>query len=337
MMIQSLESGTVLIIDDSPASLGILSDLLETAGFEVWVARSGISAIEKLNHAFPDLILLDVMMPGLDGFETCRRIKANHQLQDLPIIFMSSLSDTVDKVKGLQLGGVDYITKPFQQEEVLARIQVHLKLQKLTRALEEKNLKLQQEIQERVAAQTALKQANEELEKLVAIDGLTGISNRRRFDQYLQQEWRRLAREKLPLGLILVDLDYFKRYNDSYGHLMGDDCLRTIAQTIDRVLKRPADLVSRYGGEEFAIVLPNTSADGTFNVAEAIRQQVQSLNLPHNQSPQGIVTLSLGVAALTPLVSFSPDHLIAIADRALYLAKARGRNQVVYLQDIVPI
>uniref|UniRef100_B8HNV1 Response regulator receiver modulated diguanylate cyclase n=1 Tax=Cyanothece sp. (strain PCC 7425 / ATCC 29141) TaxID=395961 RepID=B8HNV1_CYAP4 len=337
MMIQSLESGTVLIVDDSPASLGILSDLLETAGFEVWVARSGISAIEKLNHALPDLILLDVMMPGLDGFETCRRIKANEQLQDLPIIFMSSLSDTVDKVKGLQLGGVDYITKPFQQEEVLARIRVHLKLKKLTRALEEKNLKLQQEIQERVAAQTALKQANEELKKLVAIDGLTGISNRRRFDQYFQQEWSRLAREELSLGLILADLDYFKPYNDSHGHLMGDDCLRTIAQTIGRVLKRPGDLVSRYGGEEFAIVLPNTSADGTFKVAEAIRQQVQSLNLPHNQSPHGIVTLSLGVAALTPIVGFSPDYLIAIADRALYLAKARGRNQVVYLQDIVPI
>ena len=157
----------ILIVDDNPANLELLSDLLDDAGFEIWVARDGESAIRKAEYAPPDIILLDVMMPGIDGFETCRRLKSNPLTQEIPVIFMTALSDTVDKVKGLNLGAVDYITKPFQNEEVLARVKLHLKLQKLTETLAAQNLLLKQEIKERTDAEAALQQLNQELEKRV--------------------------------------------------------------------------------------------------------------------------------------------------------------------------
>lgn len=306
----------ILIVDDNPTNLSVLSLTLKNAGFKVRVAVDGDSAIEQVEYDPPDLILLDVKLPGTDGFETCARLKANLVAQDIPTIFITALSDNADKLKGLTLGAVDYITKPFQAEEVLARVKIHLKLRSLT-----------QKVAEQAAA---LQRVNQELYRLASLDSLTQVANRRRFDEYLNQEWRRLAREQKPLSLILCDVDYFKRYNDTYGHQAGDACLKQIAQAIDHASKRPADLVARYGGEEFAVILPNTDALGAAHVAELIQIEVRKLNLTHPQSEVSeYVTLSLGVSSQVPSQE-SPESLIASVDRLLYEAKAQGRNTYCY-------
>jgi diguanylate cyclase (GGDEF)-like protein len=206
-------------------------------------------------------------------------------------------------------------------------------LENYSRSLEEKvsdrTQKLQQEVQRRAAAETALQSANQELQRLAFLDGLTQIANRRQFDLRLEQEWRRMKRERLSLALILCDVDYFKSYNDTYGHQMGDDCLRSIAHVIDQGARRPSDLVARYGGEEFAILLSNTDLAGAIEVANSIKNQIQQLQLPHQESPVSLcVTASFGVAAVSPSEEGTPEELIAQADRALYRAKEEGRDRV---------
>ncbi|MHC4457658.1 MAG: sensor domain-containing diguanylate cyclase [Planctomycetota bacterium] len=186
------------------------------------------------------------------------------------------------------------------------------------------------DITERKRAEAALHKANKELKRIATMDGLTRVANRRRFDECLATEWKRMRREKTPLSLIMCDIDYFKRYNDAYGHQKGDDCLRAVAQAIDECLKRPADMVARYGGEEFGIILPNTHADGAFHVAEIIRNAIGSLKIPHAKSNvDDYVSLSLGVSCVIPSPGGALETLVGTADKALYLAKNQGRNQVV--------
>lgn len=330
MTVEDSLKGTLLIVDDNPTNLEVLFDFLTDVGFKVLVARDGESAIQKVNYACPDVILLDVIMPGMDGFETCRQLKANPLTQDIPVIFMTALSQTAVVVKGFELGAVDYITKPTQQEIVLARVTTHLTIQKLRRSLQEQNVQLQREIQHRHQAETALQQANQELQRLATIDSLTQVANRHRFDEYLSQSWRICAREQWFLSLLLCDVDFFKRYNDAKGHQAGDECLRAVARGMSRVVKRPADLVARYGGEEFAVILPHTPIEGALRVAELIRSSVRELSLPHPQSPiSEYVTFSVGVASTVPCHECHPDVLIAAADRALYQAKELGRDRVV--------
>lgn len=314
------QTATVLIVDDVPTNLTILAQTLRDQGFTVWVATSGIAALQQLAHGLPDLILLDIQMPGMDGLETCTQLKADLRTQDIPIIFMTALSEQANKVEGLSLGAVDYITKPFQEAEVLARVKVHLSLRELTR-------NLQREIEERKRVEAELAQANASLHRLAHIDGLTQVANRYRFDQDMKQLWRRLQREQKPLSLILCDVDYFKRFNDRYGHQVGDDCLRQVANAIQNAVHRPDDLVARYGGEEFAIVLPSTHAQGAERVAIAILSNVLALKIPHEASvvsPQ--ITLSLGIATIIPHPDQSLDALIELTDKALYRAKKEGRN-----------
>ncbi len=185
---------------------------------------------------------------------------------------------------------------------------------------------------ERKRAEAALQQANETLERLAASDGLTQLANRRRFDESLLQEWRRMSRERAPLGLIICDIDHFKRYNDTFGHQQGDDCLRAVARAIGGSARRPADLVARYGGEEFALILPNTHAEGALHLAETIRSAVCGLEIPHPDSSAGpFVTLSLGVACIIPSATASPEALLSAADQALYAAKGQGRNRSLFL------
>ncbi len=226
---------------------------------------------------------------------------------------MTALSETQDKLKGLSVGAVDYITKPFQEEEVLARVIIHLKLRFLTKTV--------------IAQAAALQKANQYLQNIANLDGLTQIPNRRQFDEYLNQEWRRLSREKLPLSLILCDIDYFKDYNDYYGHLAGDTCLKEVAQTIERAVKRPADLVARYGGEEFAVIMPNTNAEGALRVAELIQLEIKQLKIPHSQSKvSAYITLSLGISSQVPTQESLAKFLIDAADQVLYAAKKQGRD-----------
>ncbi len=306
-------NGVILIVDDNPTNLSVLSLALKSAGYKTRVAMDGVSAIEQVKEEPPGLILLDVQMPGIDGFETCIQLKANPAIRDIPVIFITASADLEQKVKGLSVGAVDYITKPFQQEEVLARVKVHLELRFLTQKVQEQAI--------------ALQQVNQELHRLANLDGLTAVANRRRFDEYLDQEWRRLQREKSPLALILCDIDYFKNYNDYYGHQAGDVCLKRVAQAIDDCLKRPADLVTRYGGEEFAIILPNTSNEGAAHVAQLIQTTIQQLSIPHHHSlVSSFVTLSLGVSSQVPNADLDAHALVAATDKALYIAKAEGRN-----------
>lgn len=325
------DRGTVLIVDDSPTNLGLLFDCLTSAGFRVLTAQGGESAIETVKQDCPDVILLDIIMPGIDGFETCRRLKAHESSQDIPIVFMTALSQTAVVLKGFELGAVDYITKPTQQDIVLARVTTHLTLQKLKRHLQEQNAKLQQEIQQRQQAEAALQKANQELQRLVRVDSLTQLANRRHFDECLSQAWLILRREQLPLSLLLCDVDFFKAYNDRNGHQAGDDCLREVARSIGRAVKRPADLVARYGGEEFAVILPNTNSEGALRVAEDIRLSLHNQAIAHPQSPiSEYVTLSLGVSSTIPFFNSSFQELIAAADRALYQAKELGRDRAIF-------
>src|SRR4028118_340411 len=332
MSVEYSGKGTILIVDDSPTNVGVLFDFLTNAGFKVLMAQDGETALLKANDDKPDVILLDIIMPGIDGFETCRRLKANQSTQDIPIIFMTALSQTSVVVKGFQLGAVDFITKPTQQEIVLARVISHLTIQKLQHSLQEQNMQLQQEIQQRHLAEAALQNANEELQRLATLDGLTQIANRRRFDECMSKAWSILVREQLPLSLLLCDVDFFKRYNDSKGHQAGDECLQQVAQAMKHCVKRPADLVARYGGEEFVVILPNTNGEGALKVAEAIRLAIKALAIAHPQSPiSKHVTLSLGVSCTIPCQKSCPEKLIAAADGALYQAKETGRDRSVYI------
>jgi diguanylate cyclase (GGDEF)-like protein len=314
------KTGIILIVDDNPANLSVLSKVLKSSGLKVRVATDGKSAIEQVQYDPPDLILLDVKMPGIDGFQTCQCLKSNLNTQDIPVIFMTALADTEYKVKGLSLGAVDYITKPFQEVEVLARVRVHLQLRFLTQQVMEQS--------------TALRQANQELQRLAHLDGLTELANRRRFDEYLHDQWQRLQREKAPLSLILCDVDYFKSYNDYYGHQAGDDCLKQVANALKKCLKRPTDLVCRYGGEEFAAILPNIGLKEAIQVVQLMQSSVQNLNLVHCQSPiSKNVTVSLGISSQIPNPDWSVNLLIKATDAALYEAKKLGRNRYCYQEE----
>jgi len=291
---------TVLIVDDTPANIEILSEVLDNA-YEVLFATNGQDALNIAFDQNPDLILLDVMMPEMDGYEVCTRLKQDPRTRGIPVIFVTALDQEGDETKGLQLGAIDYFTKPIQPPIVQARVRNHLEL----------------------------KRYRDFLENLSATDGLTGISNRRRLDEVLAIEWRRAKRNQTPLSLILMDIDLFKTYNDHYGHLAGDDCLRQLARAIAQCVRRPTDLVARYGGEEFACLLPDTDTDGALLVAKQMWANFNSLNIPHAYSPVADhVTQSLGVATLIPLAGQPLFDLIRRADEFLYVAKRNGRNQI---------
>ncbi|WP_421656321.1 diguanylate cyclase domain-containing protein [Leptothermofonsia sp. ETS-13] len=322
--------GTILIVDDTLENLHLLSRILTRRGYEVRAVTSGEMALSSIQAAPPDLILLDICMPQMDGYELCQLLKASAQTQDIPVIFISALDEVLDKLRAFDVGGVDYITKPFRIPEVMARVTIHIKLRRLQQQLHEQNELLKQQVRDRLAAEAALQAANQELHRLANLDGLTQVANRRRFDEYLEQEWRRLTREQLPLSLILCDVDCFKAYNDTYGHQSGDDCLRTIARVLQAAAKRPADVVARYGGEEFAIILPNTPQEGAVQVAEEIRTGIKRLQMEHKGSSVSLfVTLSLGVATIVPQLTLIPDCLVAAADKALYRAKTEGRDRII--------
>ncbi|MEM7716107.1 MAG: EAL domain-containing protein [Cyanobacteria bacterium P01_A01_bin.68] len=498
--------GVILVVDDTPSNLNVLFSYLRSSGFKVLVAQTGDNALKSAEYTKPDLILLDILMSGIDGFETCRLLKINPQTTDIPVIFMTALSDSINKVRGFELGAVDYVTKPIQKEELIARIQTHISLERLRHNLVQQNVNLHQkaeqeqllsQLSERIrdsldinliiqAAATEilnfldcsraiitrledgyiyieeqvvksgileisqdsaahkyfiqdgeegkylkgeiieiddisnsdlgshfledlqnfqvkatltipilfkktanhedlsvnsnvlwgfltvhqcnqkrkwqteeikfikrlvnqlaigihqgriysrLSTANKELKNLALRDPLTKVFNRRYFDEKLEKEWKRLQRIPSPLSVIMCDVDCFKSYNDTYGHQTGDECLRMVAESISNTLKRPADCVARYGGEEFIVILPYTPPQGAFKVAEAIRDGVKKLNIPHTASSvSSVVTISLGVAGSIPSRNDNPLSLLEAADQALYLAKAQGRDRVqIYMYDL---
>jgi diguanylate cyclase (GGDEF)-like protein len=315
---QSDHEWTVLVIDDSTVNLRVAVEHLRSLVGRILTARTGEAGIERALITMPDLILLDVQLPGIDGFETCRRLKQDARTKHIPVIFTTVLNGIDDILNGFAAGGVDYISKPFQVEELLARVNTHLSLYRLQQ-------ELHHEVSQRRQAELALRKANQELQRLSALDGLTQIANRRRFDEYLAHAWR--AARGQPLGLLLCDVDYFKKYNDQYGHPAGDECLRHVAQALSGVVGHSDDLVARYGGEEFGLILPNTNRSGLEHMAEQARNAVQRLHLRHDYSEIGThVTLSVGGACCVPGTEHAPAELVAAADQALYDAKRRGRN-----------
>ncbi|MBN3960212.1 diguanylate cyclase [Nostoc sp. NMS8] len=443
------DKGNILLVDDLPENLQLLSDSLIQLGYTVRSVTSGRMALKTVKVKQPDIILLDIKMPEMDGYQVCKTLKADEDLRTIPVIFVSALDDVFDKVTAFELGGIDYITKPFQMEEVVARIENQLTIQRQQRLLEQENIKRREteeilyqsramlasilnssldgiaamqavrnlatgdiedfhclvvnpvvarafgrnreemigkltlkkflttlkpelfnhfvnlvetgepikrdfyhplgnscwyhfvavklgdgfaitvrDITGRKQIELALKDANQKLEQLANVDGLTQVANRRCFNGRLQAEWKRLAREQQPLSLIFFDVDKFKLYNDYYGHLAGDDCLNRIAQTVQQTVHRPADLVARYGGEEFSVLLPNTDLAGAIKVAQSIQQVIYAQAIPHAKSDiKNIVTLSLGITSLIPAWDVKPDTLIALADRAMYNAKQEGRDR----------
>jgi diguanylate cyclase (GGDEF)-like protein len=335
--VSEIAKADILVVDDTLANVQLLSRMLTEYGYKVRKVLNGQMALMGIQTAPPDLILLDVNMPEMNGYEVCQQIKTNQATQDIPIIFISALDEASDKVKAFSVGGADYITKPFQVAEVLARVEHQLMLRELQQQLREQNVLLQKKIYEHERtlcelekAKTALQQANDNLQRLAIVDDLTQVANRRHFYDYLSQEWQRSLREQVHLSLLLCDVDHFKRYNDAAGHQAGDRCLQKVAQAIQAAIHRPTDLVARYGGEEFTVILPATNKDGAMHIAETMQEKLHHLQMVHpDSSVSSFVTLSIGIGCIIPNLDDSADHLVALADQALYSAKERGRDCIV--------
>lgn len=294
------EKQTVLAIDDVPANLKLLGEILAPE-YRFLVATSGAQGLEIATAKQPDLILLDVMMPEMDGYEVCTRLKANPLTQSIPVIFITALKEETDEEKGLEIGAIDYVTKPFSPSIVRIRVRNHLELKKY----------------------------HDLLQSQAVTDGLTGIANRRQFDKWIDREWRLAIRRQTPISLILGDIDCFKLFNDFYGHPEGDECLKAVAKALTAGLRRPSELLARYGGEEFACILPETDLSGAVHFAGNLLDQVRAIRMPHQKSVvTDIVTMSLGAATMSPTLGEGPELLIQRADEQLYAAKKAGRNQV---------
>ncbi len=289
----------LLVVDDQPINIQTLYQVFH-ADHEVFVATSGEQALAFCRgNPLPDLILLDVVMPGLDGLAVCQQLKADPVLANIPVIFVTACMDPADETRALEAGGVDFITKPVNPMVVRARVKTHL------------TLKAQEDF----------------LRSLVFVDGLTGVANRRRFDEALLSEWRQCRRAGTPLALLMIDIDHFKRYNDHYGHPTGDACLQQVAAVLKAAMQRACDLVARYGGEEFVCLLPGCDQAPALAKAQALQAALAAQGIAHEASPTAAwVTLSIGVAVAQPQAGGSPAALVAAADAALYSAKHRGRN-----------
>ena len=293
-------NGRILVVDDAMENVQILHQALRDE-HEVLFALSGEKAIEVALAQQPDLILLDAVMPGMDGYAVCAALVASPRLQDIPVIFVTALSQPEDETRALEAGAVDFISKPFNVAVVRARVRSQLTIKRQADAMRELSL----------------------------TDGLTGVANRRHLNDRMESEWRRCARANLPLSLIMIDIDHFKLYNDRYGHQAGDLCLQQVSAAMKRSAARPQDLLARYGGEEFILLLPQEGLEGAEVVALRIQDEIRKLAVPHETSPTAaIVTASMGLAtAMPPLDRQDANALIRNADAHLYQAKQTGRNR----------
>ncbi len=290
----------LLLVDDQAVNIQVLHQAF-SADHQLIVARSGARALEICAAQQPDLVLLDVVMPDIDGYEVCKRLKADPATCDIPVIFVTSHTDEAQEAHGLDVGAVDFISKPFSTKIVRARVNTHI----------------------------TLKRQSDQLRSWVYVDRLTGVYNRRFFDDRLKSEWGRAARNRTPLSLLMLDVDYFKRYNDHYGHQAGDMCLRCVATAIQEKLQRPGDHVARYGGEEFACILPDTDLAAATHVAQAIRANVFAARMPHLASDLApVVTVSVSVCTKLAVQAGTAHDLLCQADVQLFAAKRGGRNAV---------
>ncbi len=290
----------ILIVDDSPINITALVEILETE-YDIFVATNGGDALKIAEKQKPDLILLDIVMPEIDGFEICKKLKSDESTSSIPVIFVTGSISEHDETEGFDIGAVDYINKPVRKAIVKARVRSHLET----------------------------KRQRDMLENLTKIDGLTGIPNRRNFDEVLLSKWRCAQKSETHLSIAMIDIDHFKQYNDTYGHATGDSCLRKVAQALIGSCKRPGDFVARYGGEEFAVILSETDKNAALVVLERMKENIKSLLIEHSSSNvSNYITLSIGLASMVPIKDFSPDSLVEKADQILYQAKKNGRNRI---------
>ncbi len=312
-----------LVIEDSRSSLKLLCEHIRKIGITPIPAQTGSAGIDLFLKERPDLVLLDIIMPDLDGYEVARQIR---QLEPpgewTPIIFLSSLSKDQDIEKGIAAGGDDYLLKPISEVVLAAKIRAMQRIIQMRQSL--------------LVLTRKLDAANQELKRLTSLDGLTGIANRRHFDEVLMREWRRAMRKGDEISILMCDIDFFKLYNDTYGHQSGDECLRQIAHTLANAMDRGGDLLARYGGEEFVAVLPGTTLYGASFVAEQMRQAVSKLAIPHPGTSFAHVTASFGVASAVAMPETNPQNIVGAADLALYKAKHGGRNRVCQTTSLDP-
>jgi len=289
----------ILIIDDEVLDMHLIGDML-SEDYTVLFSNDGLAALEIAANKTPDLILLDVMLPGIDGFEVYRRLQTDRRTSEIPVIFITGVGDVAAETKGLNLGAVDFITKPINPGPIKARVNT----------------------------QVRLKLARDKFARMAATDGLTGLANRSYFDAMLAYEFARHVRSGSTLSVILLDIDHFKLFNDTYGHVCGDECLRTVARAISGAAVRATDFVARFGGEEFVLLLPETHLEGAVTMAQKVRKCVEDLAIPHLHSNTDSVTVSLGVACSRQLAGSTAMDIVEEADAQLYAAKAAGRNRV---------
>jgi len=290
-------SKKILIVDDEQLNITALTHFLRQ-DYKLIAATDGASAIIEAEKHTPDLILLDIIMPDMNGYEVLSKLKNSVATMHIPIIFLTGLNNVEDEEKGLSLGAVDYITKPFNEVIVKARIKLHIKMADYVR----------------------------NIEKLCMLDPLTGLPNRRGFDARIESEWGRSQREKKPLGLIMLDIDNFKTFNDTYGHPQGDSLLQSIGEILNKTLNRASDIAVRWGGEEFCVLLPDTDMQGTVKVAEQIRINVMNNSIPFTNDTCTSVTVSLGANSKIPNTSEVITDFIEEVDKLLYTAKRKGKN-----------
>jgi diguanylate cyclase (GGDEF)-like protein len=297
---------SILIVDDETANLAVLNTILHSE-YAISTAKSGEAGIKLAMEKKPDLILLDIMMPGMDGFEALARLKEDPDTRKIPVIFITGLASDSDEAKGFAMGAVDYVRKPFNQELVKARVRTHIEIVGQVRASE----------------------------RLGLTDPLTGIPNRRHFDERVAMEWRRAIREQTSISFFMMDIDKFKTYNDTYGHPQGDALLKGVAKLFTEKVKRPGDLPARLGGEEFGILLPNTKLDAALVIAENIRAGVEGLRIPTaDGSMDTKTTISIGVASMIPTKDDKIENFLSQADKNLYKAKDGGRNRICHNEGI---
>lgn len=312
----------VMLVDDQAIISEALRRMLaDEADIDYHYCADPAQAMNQAIEFQPTVILQDLVMPDIDGMLLLKFYRSNPKTRSIPVIVLSSKEDPKIKSEAFEKGASDYLVKFPDKIEVIARIRAHSRSFLAQKQRDEAYRALRE-------LQKELEIKNAELERLSSQDGLTGIANRRTFDGFIAKEWARAARDSKPLSLILIDIDHFKKYNDGYGHQGGDDCLRRVAHALAATVKRPTDLVARYGGEEFAVVMPDTDAAGAAKIAASLRENVDTMNLPHTHSDTSDhVTISLGVATMTPEGDKKPEELIAKSDEALYQAKKAGRNR----------
>jgi len=292
----------VMLIDDSPTNLHALGNIL-SRDYDILIATSGDAAIDLLKETrdLPDIVLLDVMMPGLSGYDVCKMLKENNEWRNIPVIFITILDSEQDETTGFDLGAADYIIKPFSEPVVLARIKT----------------------------QITLKQRTDQLESLAKVDGLTEISNRRAFDDHLNNLFRKRRRQSFPLSLLLIDIDHFKKYNDKFGHGIGDQCLKLIAKCIQKHAVNPEDMAASWGGEEFVLILPKFGLQEAVRLGTNLLREIEDLNIEHPTSDTAdVITVSIGAVSSADDSYITPEDFISMADKALYTAKNSGRNRL---------